>query len=620
LEHQSEEVRKVEDGVYTALGTAENSIKSVMEIVESVGNISAFASSFDKPMLKTLEQKIVFDNQTDSSYVRGGVVGQKLTATPEATLADHTMMKGNLTIKNIIETPGAIDLFAIEGGTHVAGDLVESWTVHPCFSRNTTTWGTGTAVVPTYYGYVASLFKWWRGGINYQFRFFCPKFATMRGRFVWFPPDCGVASRPPSTLSAADTGNMYSQVFDITGDTIVSILMPWLSPLVYRQIQPTLPGADTADISLGNVPGGALTYPTMGNSNGTLALYMVNDISAPASETPINITAVVYASADFDSQLGFYAGTDQTLELAWGFREPPAPNLEHQSGSVWGNAVSHEYVAPAPDSQTRAKKPVPIATKKASNTLDAAATAITGRLDRNFVMPEDLTNMALVDLLKRFVFPSGVNFWNAYMNPLGFSGLYQYISLLFIWARGSFIIRLTDDSTPANAFISQDDLNRTTGQPHTQGIQNHVLKTVQVYPQVPFPYWPVAANLMEPVPAVINNASQYWGPLTWTFATGASDWIANINAANDGFSAAVGDDFGLFQMYSPPLIVVPAADDVVINAASDRVPRSPDLSLSTPPPTPRRPLSGSDENLEGLSSPTRSVKRVGGSWRIFSKK
>jgi hypothetical protein len=282
--------------------------------------------------------------------------------------------------------------------------------------------------------------------------------------------------------------------------------------------------------------------------------------------------------------------------------------------------VSHEYVAPAPDSQTRAKKPVPIATKKASNTLDAAATAITGRLDRNFVMPEDLTNMALVDLLKRFVFPSGVNFWNAYMNPLGFSGLYQYISLLFIWARGSFIIRLTDDSTPANAFISQDDLNRTTGQPHTQGIQNHVLKTVQVYPQVPFPYWPVAANLMEPVPAVINNASQYWGPLTWTFATGASDWIANINAANDGFSAAVGDDFGLFQMYSPPLIVVPAADDVVINAASDRVPRSPDLSLSTPPPTPRRPLSGSDENLEGLSSPTRSVKRVGGSWRIFSKK
>jgi hypothetical protein len=526
--------------------------KHSIDVASIIDEAAGFLTSMDKtimPMTPTPVAQV--GPYSDGPYGLGSVVATKLLLDPSAGLHDQEIYgEGNMSIYQLAQKPGLLDLFTIEGATHQAGELVVSYYVHPNYHVINSSPGREDTV-PTYLHWASMPFKWWTGSLKYQFRFFAPKFTTARFRLVWFPSDKALASLPPATLQADDVGNLYSRIIDVTGDTIVNVKIPWLSPAAYRLLYPGTcfewTASQMASLFIGGTEN-SIADPTyghlnLGTSNGVLALYVVNDLSSPTSANAVNITAALFVSAAEDYRLGLYTGIDTVtnpLVIEQGFVIPEPLEIELQSGNVWTDFhVPFDPITPS-----------------------------VGHVELGAVMPEQYGSLG--DLVKRTELKSDLTGAEiALYNPkeidfttLQLSSMIAYWRMTFVWSRGSFVRRSMQVSGGYPATYNGWNLGTATATTMEPGSAHVYIQgtgaTMVYWPFTPTPFWPTAAALLEP-----SDSPSYW--TLYGNTPGDYQW----SGAYDDFIAtppiSLGDDFVMNGLYSPPVIIRETAEATIMD-------------------------------------------------------
>jgi hypothetical protein len=179
--------------------------------------------------------------------------------------------------------------------------------------------GVDTAVAMTSLGFVSSMFSYWRGTIKFRFQVVCS--AYHRGRLkIVYDPNGTPTNNPPTEY--AETSTAFSTIVDISESTDFEIECGWGRGSSYRRIGTFEDNFDTSAIG----PNGPVFYePTIDNyGNGTIAVYVVNDLTCPGDIVNVNVNVFVSAGEDFE-----VAGP--TAEKIQGFRlntyntvDPPA--------------------------------------------------------------------------------------------------------------------------------------------------------------------------------------------------------------------------------------------------------------------------------------------------------
>jgi hypothetical protein len=123
---------------------------------------------------------------------------------------------------------------------------------------------------PTPMLYIANMFKYWRTGFTFTFKFVKTEFHSGRLMVVFAP---GVTS----TLTFADTRFCYREILDLRESNEFTITIPYTSTLPYLSMPET-------DI-------------TVGDSMGILSIYVLNPLVGPSTVSP-SIDVIVEVCAD----------------------------------------------------------------------------------------------------------------------------------------------------------------------------------------------------------------------------------------------------------------------------------------------------------------------------------
>lgn len=132
-------------------------------------------------------------------------------------------------------------------------------------------------------------FKWWRGSMRFRFQVVASKFHRGRLRFVYDPHGTS-ATAPPYNVN-------YTTVVDISESSDFVIECGWGQPTLWRQVGDfTNPQSLTFD----TVP---LFYEASSElyGNGTLSVYVVNELTSPADDVPkIDLIVLTAVGDDFE--------------------------------------------------------------------------------------------------------------------------------------------------------------------------------------------------------------------------------------------------------------------------------------------------------------------------------
>lgn len=127
--------------------------------------------------------------------------------------------------------------------------------------------GTGTITYhPTHLSNIASMHKFWTGGIKVMMLIETSKFTTGRIAVCYFPP--GVF--PPATLGSM--GNHIAKIVDYTGATVHDLTLPYLSDKPWLPV--LLPEDNSGTHSAGTFALYNLTPPTVPNASSDSTVYI----------------------------------------------------------------------------------------------------------------------------------------------------------------------------------------------------------------------------------------------------------------------------------------------------------------------------------------------------------
>lgn len=137
-------------------------------------------------------------------------------------------------------------------------------------------------------------FKYWRGTLKYRFQIVCSAFHKGRLKIVYdpvgTPPVAGVSPTQPS----AEYNTAYTTIVDIADNTDFTIDVGWGQNTTYREhlgIPQTIVPYDTEWLGY--------TSSTVPFGNGTIAVYVVNELTTPNSAVPYDIAINVFVSAGY---------------------------------------------------------------------------------------------------------------------------------------------------------------------------------------------------------------------------------------------------------------------------------------------------------------------------------
>lgn len=138
--------------------------------------------------------------------------------------------------------------------------------------------------------FAAAPFKYWRGSLRYRFQVVCSGYHKGRLKVVYDPSG--------NATGEAEYNTAYTTIVDISDTADFSIDVGWGQPTPYRQhFAPNATNAVMFDIS-------PLSYnaSTAAVGNGTLAVYVVNELTVPNSTSNNDIEVNVFVSAcdDFE--------------------------------------------------------------------------------------------------------------------------------------------------------------------------------------------------------------------------------------------------------------------------------------------------------------------------------
>jgi hypothetical protein len=250
---------------------------------------SALGSLFlDKPTSTQAVSKFVVSQQTSFSHTRGLDGAEFISANPENHVTTDYKVYDTVADYNLFSEykllPGLVLLGNFDS-TNPIGYKPFIIPVAPTFCHTQTTVD-GVRYDITPLGNLASFFKFWRGGIKYHIKFTTNRFATARVRLTWLPDPTYSAS-----FVQNEDGDTVNMVLDITGDTSVSIVVPYLKDSFYDRV-PT--------------PDEATFTPTANwaGFNGQLVMSIVNPVANASDVVSSKIYFAVFMSGaeDFEVQ------------------------------------------------------------------------------------------------------------------------------------------------------------------------------------------------------------------------------------------------------------------------------------------------------------------------------
>ena len=141
-------------------------------------------------------------------------------------------------------------------------------------------------------------FKYWRGSIKVRVQVVCSKFHKGRLRIVYDPKG--------QTLATRDWIGGYNEVMDISEKTDMEFTITWNQPVAYREILDVINGGSIRTAQHNPIDGNAPSVNPIANSeinsNGIFAIYVQNELVAPAVGDPNSprINIFVAAGDDFE--------------------------------------------------------------------------------------------------------------------------------------------------------------------------------------------------------------------------------------------------------------------------------------------------------------------------------
>lgn len=141
--------------------------------------------------------------------------------------------------------------------------------------------------------FAAVPFKYWRGTLKYRFQFVCSKYHKGRVKIVYDP------TGTPSS-GTAEYNTAYTTIVDISDNTDFEISVGWGQRTTYREhFQPGI----VAQGSMWSTTPVTLTTPSNNIGNGTLSVYVVNELTVPNSTVNNDIEVNVFISAGDDFEV-----------------------------------------------------------------------------------------------------------------------------------------------------------------------------------------------------------------------------------------------------------------------------------------------------------------------------
>jgi len=277
---------QVTNGVSSVITGVQKAVSMAAPIIETASML------LDKP--GTIQAPTVAENRAGfgTYYGYGSSQYPRFSLHPDAkTDVDKSLSTVDLkpSIKQFISVPGYWNDFSFNDSVPVGTELA-AYRVNPCG------WFTeGSANYPSYLSYVSNLFRYWRGSIDYHFHFVTSKFVTARVRIAFKPGEVENTGGSQKYPADGPGGDIISKVIDVSGDTHVSLRIPFISDTLFKRCVSYQNNVDdTASLEV---------------STGGLTVTLVNEIAS--QEAGQQIFCFVWISGGPDMQFNHFAGQNR---------------------------------------------------------------------------------------------------------------------------------------------------------------------------------------------------------------------------------------------------------------------------------------------------------------------
>lgn len=141
-------------------------------------------------------------------------------------------------------------------------------------------------------------FEYWRGSMEFRFQVVCSKFHRGRLKIVYDPT--GNNSIAPG-LGVSEYNTAYTTIVDISDTTDFTFCCGWGQPQTYRSRYPVNSGISGVAYSNGDPP---VSYKANSTAvgNGTISVYVVNELTVPNStiDNDISVNVFIKMCDDFE--------------------------------------------------------------------------------------------------------------------------------------------------------------------------------------------------------------------------------------------------------------------------------------------------------------------------------
>ncbi len=145
---------------------------------------------------------------------------------------------------------------------------------------------TGTWYTPTQLAYVASMFRYWRGGISLRFSAVKNQYYSGRLVFVYYP---GVRAGEVIDYTTLDVSNCYKWIWDIRQDSDLELTIPYNANTQYLRVRMHNNADSVSQEGLG-----------IDTITGTLVVFVDNQLRGPAT-VPDNFWITVWVRGASDT-------------------------------------------------------------------------------------------------------------------------------------------------------------------------------------------------------------------------------------------------------------------------------------------------------------------------------
>lgn len=171
--------------------------------------------------------------------------------------------------------------------------------------------------------FAAQPFQYWRGTMKYRFQIVSSNYHKGRLKFVYDP--MGI---PGLT---AEYNTVYTEIIDISDTKDFTMQVGWGSHASYRERMP-IDLVTTSMYAKGNIPGPVFDSVLNPWGNGTLAVYVVNELTVPNDTVDNDIQINVFVAGGDDIE--FAAPTDSTMNAITYLRPTQPQVFDVQAGEI----------------------------------------------------------------------------------------------------------------------------------------------------------------------------------------------------------------------------------------------------------------------------------------------